>query len=81
MIQKWSVELDRRFHLLMALWKGLERKDTLWKGKRERREQDISEREQRLATREATLTGKAGALDLQKQELEREVGQCLVEME
>ena len=63
LIQKGSERLDRRWNLLMALWKGLERKDTLWKGKRERREQDISEREQQLATREAALTGKAEPLE------------------
>ena len=34
-----------------------------------------------LATREAALTGKTEALDLRKQELEREVGQRLAEME
>ena len=58
----------------MALWKGLERKDTLWKSERERREHDISEREQQLATREAALTGKAEALDPRKQELKDKLG-------
>ena len=45
-IQKGSEELDRRWNLLMALWKGLERKNKLWKSKRESRDLDISKREQ-----------------------------------
>ena len=53
------------------LWKGLERKDTLWKSECDHREQDISERELQLATQEAALTRKAEALDLRKLELER----------
>ena len=81
LIQKGSEGLDRRWNLLMALWKGLERKNILWKGDRERHDHDISEREQQLATREAALTGKTEALDLRKQELEREVEQRLTEME
>ena len=28
-IQKWSVELTRQWNLLMAMWKGLERKNKL----------------------------------------------------
>ena len=81
LIQKGSERLDRGWNLLMALWKGLERKGTLWKSERDRREQDISEREWQLATQEAALTRKAEALDLRKLELEREVGQRLKEME
>ena len=81
LIQKGLERLDRRRNPLMALWKGLEWKDALWKSERERREHDISEREQQLATREAVLAGKAEALDLRKQELEREVEQRLAEME
>ena len=80
-IRKGSEELDRRWNLLMALWKGLERKNKLWKVKREHCEHDVSKWEQQLATREAELTRKAEALDLRKLELEREVEQRLAEME
>ena len=81
LIQKGSEGLDRRWNLLVALWKGLERKNKLWKSERECCERDTSDREQQLATREAELTRTAEALDLRKQELEREVEQRLAEME
>ena len=81
LIKKGSERLDLRWNLLMALWKGLERKNNLWKGKHERREHDISEQERQLATREAALTGKAEDLDLRKQELEKEIEQRLAKME
>ena len=62
-IKKGSEELDRRSNLLMAPWKGLDRKNKLWKVERERCEHGVSKREQQLATREAELTRKAESLD------------------
>ena len=73
-VNKAATELSRQWSLFSIMWKHMKKKN---KGKRD----ELAQREQRVAAREAELTEEAKNLELQGEKLKTEVEQRLAEAE